>query len=90
VVQKGVGIAVAGIAVKILVKKEGKFEGTCASMNPETNPNGDPCQFCGRTPSEYHGNCSREIYQKILEEKQAKAKADLKPFDWQALNRNLQ
>ena len=28
------GLAFAGIAIKILVKKEGKFAGTCASNNP--------------------------------------------------------
>ncbi len=70
-------LAFAGIAVKILVKKEGKFEGTCASMNPETNPDGEPCQFCGRTPGEYHGNCSREIFEKIKKEKEAQGKRNI-------------
>jgi len=62
-------LAMAGVGIKILLKKEGKFEGTCASMNPETNPDGEPCSFCGRTPEEYKGNCSREILKKIIEEK---------------------
>ncbi len=73
-------LAFGGIAIKILLKKEGKFEGTCASMNPETNPDGDPCQFCGRTPDEYEGNCSREILKKIIEEKQKEAKNIFKPW----------
>ena len=67
-------IGVAGIAVKLLLKKDGKFEGTCASMNPETNPHGDPCQFCGRKPEEYEGNCSREIFEKIKKEIEANQK----------------
>ncbi len=62
-------LSFAGIGIKILLKKEGKFEGTCASMNPETNPDGEPCQFCGRTKDEYEGNCSREILKKIIEQK---------------------
>ncbi len=72
-------VAFLGIAVKILLKKEGKFEGTCASMNPETNPDGEPCQFCGRTPDEYHGNCSREIYEQIKREKEAAEKNIFNP-----------
>ena len=32
-----VGLAFAGIAIKILVKKEGKFAGTCASQSPFLN-----------------------------------------------------
>ncbi len=79
-------IGFAGIGIKILLKKEGKFEGTCASMNPETNPDGDPCQFCGRTPDEYKGNCSREILHKIMEEKKKNRGAVL---DWDELNERL-
>ncbi|MDQ3843110.1 MAG: membrane or secreted protein, partial [Bacteroidota bacterium] len=29
-----VALAFAGIAIKILVKKDGKFAGTCSSNNP--------------------------------------------------------
>ena len=29
-----VGLAFAGIAIKIIVKKDGKFAGTCASASP--------------------------------------------------------
>lgn len=46
------GIAFAGIAVKILVKKEGKFAGTCASNNPLLNKEGEPCGLCGARPEE--------------------------------------
>lgn len=42
----------AGIAIKILVKKEGKFAGTCASNNPIVNEEGQPCSFCGALPDE--------------------------------------
>jgi len=77
-------LAVGGIGIKILLKKEGKFEGTCASMNPETNPDGEPCSFCGRTPDEYHGNCSREILKKIIEEKKKNRTA---VFDIEYLNK---
>ena len=42
----------AGIAIKILVKKDGKFAGTCASNNPMLNKEGEPCSFCGALPDE--------------------------------------
>jgi rRNA maturation endonuclease Nob1 len=47
------GLAVAGIAIKIWAKKDGKFSGTCASMNPVLNKDGDVCGFCGKTPDKF-------------------------------------
>jgi len=46
----------AGIALKILVKKEGKFAGTCASQNPHLNKEGEACGYCGRLPE----NCKNK------------------------------
>lgn len=46
-------LAVAGIAIKIWGKKDGKFAGTCASQSPYLNKEGENCSFCGRTPEEY-------------------------------------
>lgn len=45
-------IAFAGIAVKILLKKNGKFAGTCASNNPMLNEEGAACGLCGAQPDE--------------------------------------
>lgn len=45
-------LAFAGIAIKILVKKDGEFSGTCASNNPVLNPDGEACSYCGALPSE--------------------------------------
>ena len=45
-------IGFAGIAIKILVKKDGKFSGTCASNNPLLNKEGENCGFCGASPDE--------------------------------------
>ena len=42
----------AGIAIKILVKKGGKFSGTCASQNPLLNKEGEACGLCGALPQE--------------------------------------
>ena len=42
----------AGIAIKILVKKDGKFAGTCASQNPLLNKEGEACSLCGARPEE--------------------------------------
>lgn len=50
-------LAFAGIAVKILVKKDGKFAGTCASNNPLVQREGGACGYCGAKPEE---QCQRE------------------------------
>lgn len=50
-------LAFAGIAIKILVKKDGKFSGTCASQNPMLNQDGEACGLCGAKPSE---QCKKE------------------------------
>lgn len=42
----------AGIAIKILLKKDGKFSGTCASNSPFLNKEGENCGFCGASPGE--------------------------------------
>ncbi len=47
----------AGIAIKILAKKEGEFSGTCASNSPFLNEEGEPCSFCGASPEE---KCKKE------------------------------
>lgn len=46
------GIAFAGIGIKLLVKKNGQFSGTCASNSPFLNKEGAPCGFCGAMPEE--------------------------------------
>ena len=52
-------IAVAGIAIKIWAKKDGKFAGTCASQSPYINKEGESCGFCGKTPDQFD-NCTEE------------------------------
>ena len=47
-----IAIAFAGISIKILVKKNGKFSGTCASQNLLINKEGEPCGLCGAMPDE--------------------------------------
>ena len=42
----------AGIGVKVLLKKNGKFAGTCASQNPFLNKEGQSCGLCGAKPDE--------------------------------------
>ena len=46
------GIGVAGISIKLLLKKDGKFAGTCASNNPLLNKDGESCGLCGARPEE--------------------------------------
>ncbi len=51
------GLAFAGIAIKILLKKDGEFAGTCASNSPFLNKEGEACSFCGALPEE---KCQKE------------------------------
>lgn len=46
-------LGVAGIAIKIWAKKDGKFAGTCASQSPYLNKEGAACGFCGKTPDQF-------------------------------------
>ncbi|MGV6829589.1 MAG: membrane or secreted protein [Flavobacteriales bacterium] len=46
-------LGVAGIAIKLWAKKDGKFAGTCASQNPALNKDGQTCGFCGKTPDQF-------------------------------------
>jgi len=43
----------AGIAIKIWIKKDGEFAGTCASQNPMLNKTGESCGFCGKSPEQF-------------------------------------
>ena len=45
-------LGIAGIAIKIWAKKDGKFAGTCASNNPLINKDGEACGLCGARPEE--------------------------------------
>lgn len=47
-----VGLGFAGIAIKILLKKNGEFSGTCASQSPFLNKEGEACSMCGALPYE--------------------------------------
>lgn len=51
------GLAFVGIAIKILVKKNGEFAGTCASNNPVLQEDGAACGACGARPNE---QCRRD------------------------------
>ncbi|GAA4851480.1 hypothetical protein [Algivirga pacifica] len=39
------------MSVKLIFKKDGKFEGTCASQSPFLNPEGKTCSYCGKDPN---------------------------------------
>ena len=47
-----IGIAFAGIAIKLLLKKDGEFAGTCASNNTMFQDDSGSCSLCGARPSE--------------------------------------
>ena len=42
----------AAVGIKILIKKDGEFAGTCASQNPLLNKEGEPCGYCGKPVEE--------------------------------------
>ncbi|RMB63887.1 membrane or secreted protein [Dokdonia sinensis] len=52
-------LGIAGIAIKIWGKKDGKFAGTCASQSPFLNKEGEACGMCGKLPEEM-GDCAVE------------------------------
>tara|TARA_B100000965_G_scaffold368707_1_gene355560 strand:+ start:920 stop:1129 length:210 start_codon:yes stop_codon:yes gene_type:complete len=46
-------IAIAAISIKVIIKKNGKFSGTCASASPFLQKeNNEPCGICGKLPDE--------------------------------------
>lgn len=45
------GLVVSGLAVRILVVKNGQFKGTCGSNNPHLQEEGTGCSFCGAKPT---------------------------------------
>lgn len=45
-------VAFAGIAIKLLVKKNGRFSGTCSSNNPLIKNEDGACGICGARPDE--------------------------------------
>lgn len=49
-----IGIAIAGIAVKIIFQKDGEFAGTCATNNPMLKNEIGECTVCGSKPGD---NC---------------------------------
>jgi hypothetical protein len=51
------------LSVRILLKKDGEFKGTCASQNPYLNKDGQACGFCGKTvsPGDNCGNPDSEV-----------------------------
>ncbi len=55
------GLAIAGIAIKLWAKKDGKFAGTCASQSPFLNTDGENCSFCGKAPDQFD-NCTEEVH----------------------------
>jgi hypothetical protein len=42
----------AAIVIKILLKKNGEFAGTCASQSPFLNKEGESCSYCGKSAEE--------------------------------------
>ncbi|MAR43879.1 MAG: membrane or secreted protein [Flavobacteriaceae bacterium] len=46
-----IALSFAGIAIKIILKKNGQFSGTCASQSPFLNNQNEPCSLCGKIPT---------------------------------------
>lgn len=54
------GLAIAGIAIKIWAKKDGEFDGTCAGKNVRLKQDGIVCG-CGKQES-----CETNLDNKII------------------------
>ena len=46
-----IAIAFSGIAIKLIVNKNGEFSGTCASQSPFLQNSDEPCGICGNIPT---------------------------------------
>ena len=44
------------IGIKIILKKNGRFSGTCASQNPYLRKKNEPCGYCGKPVEECENN----------------------------------
>ena len=53
-----IGLAFIGISIKLFVKKDGEFSGTCASQSPFLNNSNEPCGVCGKIPID--SECANE------------------------------
>lgn len=53
-------VGVFGMAVKIIFKKGGTFDKTCASSSRILGEDDKACGFCGATPQE---KCKNEAYE---------------------------
>ncbi len=51
------GLIFAGIGLRILLKKDGEFRGTCATNNPMLKNQIGECTVCGKKPGE---DCKKE------------------------------
>lgn len=47
-----VALFFVGVGIKVLLKKDGKFAGTCSSNNPMLAEKGVACPVCGSLPEE--------------------------------------
>jgi len=47
------------MSVRVIFKKDGEFQGTCASQSPYLNKEGEPCGFCGKT-MDGKSSCKKE------------------------------
>ena len=54
-----IGIAFSVIAIKLILKKNGEFSGTCASQSPFLNKSDEPCGICGKIPTS--SECANDI-----------------------------
>ena len=45
-------LSIIAISIKVILKKNGKFSGTCASASPFLSKNSEPCGICGKLPDE--------------------------------------
>ncbi|WP_258103037.1 hypothetical protein [Marinoscillum sp. MHG1-6] len=56
------------MSVRLILKKNGEFKGTCASQSPFLNKEGTTCGYCGKTlkSGDSCGNPDSEV-NKVLE-----------------------
>ncbi len=58
-----VGLFFVLMSVRLILKKNGEFKGTCASQSPFLNKEGATCGYCGKSvgPESSCGNPDSEV-----------------------------
>ena len=56
-----IGLFFLLMSTRILLKKDGEFQGTCASQNPMLQNEEGTCSFCGKSPNQCENKDNQDL-----------------------------